>query len=230
MYWECGMKDCKLGHIPFLRCPHKRSSMSVVSYQTWLIVAGGLSSGTDECASDTKSNKVELLDTLSEQWYDLGSPWPLPNILYIRHVFMSHQWKRVVPIWRIFKQTCIQCVLGWAHLSSCFTVRRYKLHLTVHTIWSPWQNLIDTPVSSSSLLVVSRALLAFDNEGSWVFYHYQLSSRSWVEAVVLSYPQWECACAVFPSRELFMAAGCAPGDPYDQHWLADIQIATLRLW
>ena len=49
---------------PFPEMPTSRYSPSVVSYQKWLIVAG-----------DSYSNKVELLDTLSGQWYE-GSPLP----------------------------------------------------------------------------------------------------------------------------------------------------------
>lgn len=72
---------------PFPVMPTARRLSSVISYQKWLIVAGG----EDERGSYSKT--VELLDTLSGQWYE-GSP--LPN------GFFSHQWKHVVLVKRIF--------------------------------------------------------------------------------------------------------------------------------
>ena len=68
---------------------------------------------------------------------------------------------------------------------------------------SPWQNLTDTPVSSSSLLVVSGVLLAFDNG---IFYHYQPSNRSWVEAGRLSYPctLGVCLCSSAQRRDILI--------------------------
>ena len=55
---------------PFPEMPTSRYLPSVVSYQKWLIAAGGASLGEIRY-----SNKVELLDTLSGQWYE-GSPLP----------------------------------------------------------------------------------------------------------------------------------------------------------
>ena len=53
---------------PFPEMPTSRYLSSVISYQKWLIVAGGA------CLGETRySNKVEILETLSRQWYE-GPP------------------------------------------------------------------------------------------------------------------------------------------------------------
>ena len=69
---------------PFPVMPTPRHSPSVVSYQKWLVVAGG----NDEIHA--YSNKVELLDTLSRQWYE-ASPLRIPYYGYSE--IFSHQWK-----------------------------------------------------------------------------------------------------------------------------------------
>ena len=53
---------------PYPGMPSKRLSPSVASYQNWLIVAGGR-------GQLARLRKVELLDTVSGQWYE-GSPLP----------------------------------------------------------------------------------------------------------------------------------------------------------
>ena len=55
---------------PFPEMPTSRYLPSVISYQKWLVVAGGACLGKIRY-----SIKVELLDTLSGQWYE-GSPLP----------------------------------------------------------------------------------------------------------------------------------------------------------
>ena len=51
---------------PFPVMPTARGSLSVVSYQKWLVTVGGYD-------GRAHLNKIELLDTLSGQWYE-GSP------------------------------------------------------------------------------------------------------------------------------------------------------------
>ena len=47
--------------------PTPRHSPSIIAYQKWLIVAGG------KIGRNFRSNKVDILDTHSGQWY-VGSP------------------------------------------------------------------------------------------------------------------------------------------------------------
>ena len=54
---------------PFPEMPTPRYFPSVISYQKWLVVAGG------KTRNNSFSNKAEILDTLSRQWYE-GSPIP----------------------------------------------------------------------------------------------------------------------------------------------------------
>ena len=53
----------------FPEMPTSRHSVVITSYQNWLIIAGG------EDEKRYRSKTVELLDTLSKQWYE-GSPLP----------------------------------------------------------------------------------------------------------------------------------------------------------
>ena len=81
---------------PFPEMPTSRESPSAISYQQWLVVAGGHDRGS-------YSDKVELLDTVSGKcvsgkWYEAS---PLATQCVFRNVF-SHQWKHVVSVERIF--------------------------------------------------------------------------------------------------------------------------------
>ena len=89
---------------PFPVMPIARHALSVISYQKWLVVAGGYD------GRNSYSKAVELLDTLSGQWYE-GSP-VLNGYSKMSSVISGN----VVPVERIFfwssKQTCIHCLFG----------------------------------------------------------------------------------------------------------------------
>ena len=199
---------------PFPGMPTSRSSPSVVSYQKWLIVAGGVG------ASGSRSKTVELLHSLSGQWYEgsslpdtyseisstiCGNMWYLSERTNNKHVF----------------SVCLDELISQAVLQSA------GITAPLISALSPWQTLTVIPLTHSTLLVLNGALLAVGGESSSAIHLYvpTCSSRSWVKVGDLPTARWECACAVLPDGELFVAGGCTTSNT-----LADncLNIATLH--
>jgi hypothetical protein len=182
---------------PFPEMPTPRYSLSVVSYQKWMVVAGG------ETKRGSRSNKVEILDTLSGQWYE-GSPIPRVcsemssaingNMWYLsRGYYSSHR-----PNKHVF---CVSLdeLISQAVSQSAGNTSSPKP--------SPWQTLTDAPLTHSTVLVLNGALLIVGGKESSAIHHYQPSSRSWVKVGDLSTQRWQCACTVLPSGEIFVVGG-----------------------
>ena len=74
---------------------------------------------------------------------------------------------------------------------------------------SPWQSLSDTPLGHSTALAFNGALLTVGGNltGSTAIYHYQPSSRSWVEAGELPTKRSTCICTILHSGDLYVASG-----------------------
>jgi hypothetical protein len=179
---------------PFPEIPTPRHSTSVMSYQKWLVVAGGKS------ARDARSKKVEILDTLSGQWYK-GSP--IPNeCTEMTSAINGNMW----------------------YLSSGFTSRGENKHVFCvsldelisraqstdsisPSIPSPWQTLTDTPLTNSTVLVLNGALLTVGGEESSAIHRYQPSSKGWVKVGDLPIERFQCACTVLPNGEVFVVGG-----------------------
>ena len=186
---------------PFPEMLTPRHSPSVVSYQKWLVVAGGDGGGY--------LNTVELLDTLSGQWYK-GPPLPSGcsemtaaingNMWYLAGGFYLRGTKK-----QVFS-VCLDEFIPQAVSQSAGT--------TSPSIPSPRQTLTDTPLPRSTVLVVNGALLAVGGDDSSVICHYQPSSRSWVKVGDLPTPRWVCACTVLPNGEIFLAGGNGRGNSH----------------
>ena len=119
---------------PFPEMPTSRHSTSVVSYQRWLVVAGG------DDGRGFSLKKVELLDTHSKQWYE-GSPLPKEcsqmsstingnNMWYLSLTSGYYSFGRANK--RVFS-VCLDELISQAVLSSTGVTT------------SPWQALTDTP-------------------------------------------------------------------------------------
>ena len=181
---------------PFPVMPTARESLSVISYQKWLVTAGGFD-GRDS------SNKVELLDTLSGQWYE-GSPLPKEckqmsstingNMWYLSRglTFFASQNKHVLSV-------CLDVLISQAVSQSAGT--------TSPPTPSPWQTLTELPVAHSTTLIIRGSLLSVGGEYSSAIHLYQPSRRSWVKVGDLPTQRWQCACIVLPSGEIFVAGG-----------------------
>ena len=180
---------------PFPDMPTSRHSSSVVSYQKWLVVAGGY-------MHDDHLIKVEVLDTLSGKWYE-GSPLPnkrsemtstiCRNMWYLSGGFSSRQRNKYVV------SVCLDELISQAVSQSAGT--------TSPSTPSPWQTLTVSPLTYSTLFVLKGALLTVGGDNSSAIHHYQPSSRSWVKVGDLPTKRWQCACTVLPNGEIFVAGG-----------------------
>ena len=138
---------------PFPEMLIPRYLPSVISYQKWLVVAGGKT-------RSSYSNKVEILDTLSGQWYK-GSLIPNQcsemssaingNMWYLSRGFISASEanKHVfsVNLYELISQAISQSA-GSTSLPQP----------------SPWQTVTNTPLICSTVLVLNGALLIVEEK------------------------------------------------------------------
>lgn len=195
--WDEGLR---MWTHPYPVMPTPRSQVSVVSYQRWLIVAGGLSGGP-LCLSN-----VEILDTSSRQWYEAGS-------LPIACCAMSST--RNGNMWYLSRGSSSMMSQASNHVFSVnldnLIAEAVSCSDGVSTP-SPWQSLPDTPLVHSTVVVIGGALLTVGGWKSSSIHLYQPSHKRWVKVGELPCMRYQCACAVLPSGELFVTGGC--GDIY----------------
>ena len=184
---------------PFPVMPTVRCLLSVISYQKWLVTAGGRD------GRGSYSNKVELLDTLSGQWYE-GSPLPKVctctqmssaisgNMWYLSRGFSSAYVLNI----HVFT-VCLDVLISQAVSQSAGT--------TSPPTPSPWQTLTELPVTDSTALIIRGSLLTVGGEDSSAIHLYQPSRRSWVKVGDLPTQRRKCICIVLPSGEIFVAGG-----------------------
>ena len=181
---------------PFPMMPTARSSPSVISYQKWLVVAGGRGETGPYCIN------VEILDILSGQWYE-GSPLPNGycrmsstvngNMWYLLGGLSSQGASK-----QVFS-VCLDELVSQAVAHSTSTTSPFTSPL--------WQNLPETTLELSTALILNGALFAVGGWRSSDIYLYQPSSRRWVKAGDLPGQRLDCACSVLPSGEIFVAGG-----------------------
>ena len=181
---------------PFPVMPTERHSPTAISYRKWLIVAGGNVGGI-------YSDKVELLDTVSGEWYE-GSPLPggysemssaiNGNMWYLSRGFSQGATKHAFSV-------CLDELVSQA-ISQSTTPSRP----------SPWQILPEAPLVHSTVLVLNGALLTVGGVGSSSIHLYQPGRRSWVKVGNLPTELRSCACTNLPSGEIFVAGGICTCD------------------
>ena len=196
---------------PFPVMPTARCSLSVISYQKWLVTAGG----EDERGY---SNKVELLDTLSGQWYE-GSP--LPKVCSdMSSAISGNMWYPSGGLTSIAESNkhvfsvCLDVLISQAVSQSAGT--------TSPPTPSPWQTLTELPVTHSTALITRGSLLTFGGGYSSAIHLYQPSRKSWVKVVDLPTQRRTCACIVLPSGEMFVAGGAS-----GSYYISSVDIATI---
>ena len=177
---------------PFPVMPTARELPSAISYKKWLVVAGG----RDERVSPL--SKVEILDTVSGQWYE-GSPLPTRcssmssaingNMWYLSGGGSSQGANKCV------FSVCLDELLSQAVSQSAGSTS------------SPWQTLPEPPLKCSTVLILNGALLTVGGVDSSSIHLYQPGRRSWVKVDDLPDRRWEFACTVLPNGEMFVAGG-----------------------
>ena len=198
---------------PFPVMPTARWSLSVISYQKWLVTVGGND-------GDYDSNKVELLDTLSGQWYE-GSPLPkecqkMSSAISGNMWYLSGGYSNAYPHTHVFA-VCLDALISQAVPQSAGT--------TSPRTPSPWQTLPELPVDISTGLIIRGSLITVGGECSSAIHLYQPSRRSWVKVGDLPTQRWLCACVVLPSGEIFVAGGDS-GFEYTEY-TSRVDIATI---
>lgn len=204
---------------PFPDMPTPRHSVSAVSYQRWLVVAGG----DDHIGSNL--NKVELLDTHSKKWYE-SSPLP-KGCSTMSSIINGNMWylssgvsSALHHINRQVFSVCLDELISQATADLL-----PGTGATSPSSPSPWQILTDTPVINSTLCILHGALLIVGGNRSSAIHVYQPSSGRWVKVNQLPAKRSRCACIVLPSGEIFVAGGENEGGRH--HDLNQCDIATI---
>jgi hypothetical protein len=185
-------------------------SPSVATHDRWLVVIGG--------SNDyTHFSKVEILDTTElRQWYHAASlPQPLrcalPAIVGNMCYLLGGYTEGGTPSKKVFS-VCLDDLISEAVSQPASA--------TAAPTPSPWQSLSDTPLVQSTGLAFNGGLLAVGGRltstlSSPNVYHYQPSSRRWVNAGEVPSGRYGCTCTVLPSGDLFVAGGFGAGRQVD---------------
>ena len=180
---------------PFPVMPTARHSPSVISYEKWLVVAGGEDEKGAYC-------EIEILDTLSGQWYE-GSPLPY-KCCEMSTVFNGNMWYLLGGISSQGEGKLIFCVCLDQLISEAVS---QSAGATSPSTRSQWQTLPETPLELSTALILNGALLTVGGQDSSAIHLYQPSSRKWVKVGDLPDQRYGCACVVLPSGEILVAGG-----------------------
>ena len=181
---------------PFPVMPTARQFPCVISYQKWLVVAGGRNENVADCKI------VEILDTISGQWYK-GSP--LPNECSdMSSVVNGNMWYLLGGISSLGANKHAFCVCLDQLISNAVSL---PADAVSPSTGSPWQTLPETPLRWSTAIILNGALLTVGGLDSSAIHLYQPSSRRWVKVGDLPDQQWWCAGTVLPSGEMFVAGG-----------------------
>ena len=175
------------------------SEPSVVVYKNrWLVIIGGYD-------GRTLLSQVEILDTTgSGQWY-LAAPLPQPchraSTATIGNMcYLVDGWSTGGGLSSNVYSVCLDDLISQAVPQAAGT--------SAPSTPSPWTTMPDTPLEGSTALCLNGALVTVGGSGwSTTIYHYQPSSRRWIQAGKLPTGRQYCACTVLPSGELFVAGG-----------------------
>ena len=184
---------------PYPEMPTARSRCSAVTYNEWLVVAGGLIDGMSEqkyCLST-----VEIMDTINKQWYT-GPPTPVS--------------------WYSMKTATVgdTCYfMGEYGLSD----KVYSVSLSTLTfqLLNPksatkgkgqiWKEVSGLQVCKSTPLSINGSLLAL---GGWkdhavtAIHLYQPETGEWVKVGDLPPQHYQCTSVMISDREILVAGGC----------------------
>ena len=196
--WNVGLQ---MWTYPFPAMHAPRRSPSTVSYNKWLVVAGGIDNASHNVAV------VELLDTLSKQWHSCSS---LPSAYsQMSSAINGNMWYLFSLDHTSIFTVCLDDLISRALHSS-----------DKPSMQSQWQSLPLPPTALSTALVHNRALYAV---GGLNIQHYQPSISGWIEIADLPCDRSRCACVVLPSGEIFLAGG----EARDGLGIKRVDIATI---
>ena len=190
---------------PYPEMPTARSQCSAVTYNKWLMVAGGKSEQENYLSS------VEIMDTINKQWYT-GPPTPTA--------------------WTSMKTATVgdTCYFMGGYTSEkgeffgIITNKVYSVSLSALTsqLLNPksatkgkgqiWKEVSELQVFLSTPLSINNSLLALggwkDHEVMTAIHLYQPETREWVKVGDLPPQHYQCTSAMISDREILVAGGC----------------------
>lgn len=177
---------------PYPPMPTPRSHPVVLTYDMWLLVAGGRDGWTN---LDT----VELLNMTTNQWLS-ASPLPIQCSLMTSTV-LQHNW------YLITYQKEVLC----ASLSDI--VSQTVSQSVANNPSTPWCHLPHIPLNKSTAVAFQGSLLVvggdYDSNStpSTAIYLYQPESGKWIKVGELPTPRTYCSCIPLSSGELMVVGG-----------------------
>ena len=191
-----GVWDSEQWTHPYPEMDEARSSCSAVSYNEWLVVAGGES-------TDHEDISVEVMNTNSEQWY-FGPPTPTPWSFMRTAVvgdtcyFMGG----IISTNEMYSVSLSALVSG---LSSDVEDARESNSL-MWKVTSGFHLMDSTPLSiGGSLLAVGGEVER--NKSTTAIHLYQPYTGKWVKVGDLPTPRRDCTCAMITNKEMLVAGG-----------------------
>ena len=189
--------DSKKWTHPYPDMPTARSLASAVTYDKWLIVAGGWS------GDGTRLSTAEVMNIDTKQWYT-GSPTPTD--------FTCMNTAIVGDLWYL---------MSGCDETGRATDKVYSVSLPVlisqvnSTQRDPqiWKCISGLGLHSSTPLSISGSLLALGgkimNKDEYVttIHHYQPETEEWVKVGDLPSPRSNCTCIVMNNGEVLVAGG-----------------------
>ena len=184
---------------PYLDMPTARSSSSAVTYDKWLIVAGGRS------GDGTPLSTVEVMDIDTKQWFT-GTPTPT--------AFTNMKTAIVGDLWYLMGG-------GDDNGEAIDTVYSVSLPVLISQVNSTqkdpqiWKCISGLGLYFSTPLSISGSLLALGgkkmdkDEYVTTIHNYQPETGEWVKVGDLPSPRPECTCTMINSGEVLVTGGCS---------------------
>ena len=196
------------------------NSPMVVTYKNrWLVVAGGFE-------GSQHLSVVQVLDVNSREWF-YGSPLPAPishvstatigNMFYLVGGFKTKGANVVAPndqvLCACLPDLILRAITRDLSLdpSSCIT---QDIPLDLSSYSAVWQSLPRLSANAySTTVAVNETLLAVGGirDSSSDIHLYQDSTKKWLKVGELPIGRSQCACAVLPRGEIFVAGADARG-------------------
>ncbi len=170
--------------------PTPRYGSSVVTYNEWLIVAGGVNNG--ECLSS-----VDVMNIDTKEWYS-GPPAPI--------VFSDMKTATVGDM----------CYYMGGYAGGCAIKDVYRVSLPAlisqvkYRNIDPqiWKKISSLNVAASTPLSIGGCLLALGGESRCnSIQHYRPESGDWIQVGDLPSPLYQCTCAVINDGDVLVAGG-----------------------
>ena len=220
-------EDKKRWTHPYPDMATPRSSCSAVTYEEWLIVAGGNGDGNESLSFDESLSlsSVEIINTVTKQWY-AGPPTPIA--------------------WEDMKTVTVgvMCYFmgGWTEeFEGSLTSNVYGVSLPVLISQldsdssakdtQTWKELPQLPVTRAAPLAISGSLLAvggFNEDDITVstLHLYQPDAGKWVKVADMPTPRCDCTCVMTSNDELLVAGGYSAIETND--WLKTLDFAQVH--